>query len=72
MPYLFETDEHAAIRQIARRFAATHIAPRGAEWEEAEEFPIELYRQAAASGVTGIGYPARAATSPTSWSRATS
>jgi acyl-CoA dehydrogenase len=57
MPYLFETDEHAAIRQIARRFAATHIAPRGAEWEEAEEFPIELYRQSAASGVTGIGYP---------------
>jgi acyl-CoA dehydrogenase len=57
MTYLFETDEHAAMRQIARRFASTHVAPRGAEWEEDEEFPIELYKQAAVSGVTPIGYP---------------
>jgi len=57
MAYLFETEEHAAVRQIVKRFAATHVAPRGAEWEENEEFPIELYRQAGAAGVTGIGYP---------------
>src|SRR5689334_12741952 len=57
MAYLFESEEHAAIRQTARRFAQTHIAPHGAEWEEAEEFPVELYRTAAAAGVTGIGYP---------------
>ncbi|MGE0402478.1 MAG: acyl-CoA dehydrogenase family protein [Kofleriaceae bacterium] len=57
MPYLFETEEHAAIRASARRFAQTHIAPHGADWEEAEEFPVELYKLAADSGVTGIGYP---------------
>ena len=57
MAYLFETEEHAAVRAIARRFAASHVAPHGAAWEEAEEFPVELYRQAAQSGVTGIGYP---------------
>ena len=57
MPYLFETEDHAAIRASARRFAQAHIAPRGAEWEEAEEFPIELYRTAAAAGITGVGYP---------------
>ncbi len=57
MPYLFETEEHAAIRAAARKFAQTHIAPHGAEWEENEEFPIELYRVACAAGVTGIGYP---------------
>ncbi len=57
MGYLFETEEHAAIRATARRFAQTHIAPHGAEWEEDEEFPIELYRTAAAAGITGIGYP---------------
>ena len=39
MPYLFETEEHAALRATARRFAQTHIAPHGAAWEEAEEFP---------------------------------
>jgi acyl-CoA dehydrogenase len=57
MPYLFETEEHAAIRATARRFAQTHIAPHGAEWEEAEEFPVELYKVAADAGATGIGYP---------------
>src|SRR3954469_15012322 len=57
MAYLFETEEHAAIRSTARRFAQTHIAPHGAAWEEDEEFPAELYRTAAAAGLQGIGYP---------------
>jgi acyl-CoA dehydrogenase len=55
--YLFETEEHRALRAQARRFAERHIAPHGAEWEENEEFPVELYRTAAEAGVTGIGYP---------------
>ena len=57
MSYLFETEEHAAIRQTARKFAQTHIAPHGAAWEEDEEFPVELYAVAAKAGLTGIGYP---------------
>ena len=57
MRYLFETEEHEAIRASARRFAQTHIAPRSAEWEEDEEFPLELYATAARAGVTGVGYP---------------
>src|SRR5262249_53373859 len=57
MRYLFETDEHDAIRASARRFAQTHIAPQSAAWEEDEEFPIELYKLACASGVVGVGYP---------------
>jgi acyl-CoA dehydrogenase len=55
--YLFETEEHRALRAQARRFAERHVAPHGAEWEEDEEFPVELYRTAAEAGVTGIGYP---------------
>jgi len=57
MAYLFESEEHAAIRATCRKFAATHIAAKGAEWEEAEEFPVELYKTAAAAGIQGIGYP---------------
>ena len=57
MPYLFETEEHAAIRASMRRFAQTHIAPYGAEWEENEEFPVELYKTACDAKVVGIGYP---------------
>ena len=54
--YLFETEEHAAIRATTRRFAQAHIAPHGAAWEEAEEFPVALYGEAARAGITGIGY----------------
>jgi acyl-CoA dehydrogenase len=57
MRYLFETDEHDAIRASTRRFAQTHIAPFSATWEEDEEFPIELYARAAAAGMIGVGYP---------------
>lgn len=57
MPYLFETEDHAALRASARRWAATHIAPHAAAWEELEEFPRELYRRAGADGMLGIGYP---------------
>ncbi len=57
MTYLFETEEHAALRAQVRRFAAAQIAPRSAEWEEDEEFPVALYRAAAQAGVLGVGYP---------------
>jgi acyl-CoA dehydrogenase len=55
--YLFEGEEHAALRAQIRRFASTEIAPHSAAWEEAEEFPRELYRLAAEAGLFGIGYP---------------
>ncbi len=57
MRYLFETDEHRALREQVRRWAATEIAPHGAEWEEAEEFPRELYRKAGQTGMLGVAYP---------------
>jgi acyl-CoA dehydrogenase len=56
MTYLFETQEHQTLREQVRRFAATEIAPHALAWEEACEFPIELYRRAAEMGLTGIGY----------------
>ncbi len=56
-PYLFETEEHARLREQIRRFAASEIAPHAAEWEEAEEFPRELYVRAAEVGLTGLSYP---------------
>jgi acyl-CoA dehydrogenase len=56
-PYLFEGEEHAALRAQVRRFASTRIAPNAAAWEEAEEFPRELYGEAAEAGLIGVGYP---------------
>ena len=57
MSYLFENDEHAALRSQVERFAAAEIAPHADAWEEAEEFPLALYGKAATAGVLGIGYP---------------
>ena len=57
MPYLFETEEHATLRANARKFAEKHIAPHASAWEEAEEFPRELYKTIAAAGLMGLGYP---------------
>lgn len=57
MTYLFETEEHRALREQVRRWARREIAPHAAEWEEAEEFPRELYRRAAEAGILGVSYP---------------
>src|SRR5690606_21374979 len=58
MTYLFETEEHAQLRASVRRFAEKHIAPHAHAWEEAEEFPSELYETAAEAELLGISYPA--------------
>jgi len=55
--YSFETEEHADLRRQVRRFAEQQIAPHAHHWDEAEEFPRELYREAAAAGVLGVSYP---------------
>ena len=43
-------DTYALFRQTCARFAETHIAPNVVEWEEAERFPRDLYREAAEAG----------------------
>ena len=55
--YLFETDEHRALREQVRRFASSAIAPNAHAWEEANEFPRELYQQSAEAGFLATGYP---------------
>lgn len=57
MSYLFEADEHAALRAQVRRWAEREVAPHALEWEEAEEFPRALYARAAEAGVLGLSYP---------------
>ena len=49
--------EHEAFRATVRRFVEAEIAPHAHTWDEAGTFPRELYRKAAAVGITGIGYP---------------
>jgi acyl-CoA dehydrogenase len=53
----FFTDEHEAFRAVVRRFVAKEIEPFANEWDEAGEFPRDLYRKAAAIGLLGLGFP---------------
>ena len=53
----FYTPEHEAFRQSLRKFVQREIEPYCNAWDEAGEFPRELYRKAAAVGYMGLGFP---------------
>ncbi|MEZ4225531.1 MAG: acyl-CoA dehydrogenase family protein [Polyangiaceae bacterium] len=50
-------ESYELYRTTCRRFAEQKIAPHVVDWEEAGEFPRELYREAAHAGVLGAGFP---------------
>jgi acyl-CoA dehydrogenase len=51
------TEEHEAYRDTVRRFVEREIIPQAAAWDEAGEFPRELYKKAATAGLLGLGFP---------------
>jgi acyl-CoA dehydrogenase len=53
----FYTEEHEAFRQTVRRFVDREIMPHVDQWDEAEEFPRELYKKASAVGLLQLGFP---------------
>ena len=53
----FYAAEHDAFRDVMRRFVEREIDPYAHEWDEAGEFPRELYRMAAEIGLLGLGFP---------------
>jgi acyl-CoA dehydrogenase len=53
--YFDET--HDALRDTVRKFLAREVEPHLDAWEDAEEFPRDLYRKAAGAGFLGLGYP---------------
>jgi len=51
------TDDHRAWRATLRKFVEAEMMPHVDEWEEAGEFPRELYKKAAEVGLLGLGFP---------------
>ena len=47
-------DEQTAIRSMAREFADARNAPRALEWDEKKHFPVDVLRETAALGMSGI------------------
>ena len=56
-PHPALTEEHEAWRETVWRFVEREIMPNATAWDEAGEFPRELYGKAAAAGLFGAGYP---------------
>ena len=50
-------EEHEELRETVRRFVEKEIAPHVGKWEEAREFPRELYGRCAELGFLGLKYP---------------
>lgn len=50
-------DTHEQARLSARKFVQTHVLPHIDDWEEAGEFPRDLYRKAGDAGLLGVGFP---------------
>ena len=51
------TEEQIAFQDSARDFAASELAPRAAEWDEQETFPLEVIRRSGEMGFLGLYTP---------------
>jgi acyl-CoA dehydrogenase len=51
------TDEHDQLRETVGRFVRSEIAPHVDEWEQAREFPRELFERCGELGFLGLKYP---------------
>jgi acyl-CoA dehydrogenase len=55
------------LKDAARRFIQTEVAPHLSDWEDAGELPRTLYHRAADLGWTGLGYPEHLGGTPAPW-----
>ncbi|PZF73432.1 acyl-CoA dehydrogenase family protein [Taibaiella soli] len=52
------TDTQVQIAEMVRDFANKHIRPKMMEWDEAQKFPIDLFREMGKLGLMGVLVPA--------------
>jgi butyryl-CoA dehydrogenase len=54
-PYL--DDDHEALREVVRDFAAKEVEPHAARWDRDHEFPLEVVQAMGELGLFGIPFP---------------
>ncbi len=52
-----ETENQEMIAQMIRDFGKTEIKPKSMEWDEAQEFPIKLFKKLGGLGLMGVLVP---------------
>lgn len=63
----FDAADLQALTDTVRRFALERVRPQLDGWEAAGEIPRDLYREAAALGLLGLGYPEHLGGTPAPW-----
>ena len=51
------TESQEMIAQTVRDFAEKHIRPNIMEWDEAQKFPIDLFKKMGELGIMGVLVP---------------
>ena len=51
------TDEHKQLRRTIREFAEAEMKPHVMEWDEAQKFPVDVFRKLGKMGVLGAIFP---------------
>ena len=51
------TEDQLMIEQMVKDFAEKEIRPNVMKWDEAQEFPIDLFRKAGELGLMGVLVP---------------
>ncbi|HEX9003897.1 MAG TPA: acyl-CoA dehydrogenase [Blastocatellia bacterium] len=51
------TEEQLQVKQMVREFAEAEIKPHVMEWDEAQQFPRELFTKMGELGLTGVIFP---------------
>lgn len=52
------SEEHADLRDVARKFAAEVIAPNARQWDRENDIPADAYKQLGELGFMGLMIPA--------------
>jgi alkylation response protein AidB-like acyl-CoA dehydrogenase len=51
------SDEQSQIKQMVREFAESELKPHVMEWDEAQHFPVEVFKKAGELGMLGVTVP---------------
>jgi hypothetical protein len=57
MPAFAQSENQQMIAEMIRKFGETHIKPKFMEWDESQEFPLEVFKKLGELGLMGVLVP---------------
>lgn len=57
MPSFEQSENQTMIAEMIKKFGETHIKPKFMEWDESQEFPIEVFKKLGELGLMGVLVP---------------